>query len=153
MRKHKHHVLPSHMGGGDEPENIVELTIQEHADAHRVLYEQHGHWQDLVAWKGLLGLVTTEECRFIAMSEGGKKGRVAQVQRAIEKHGKDYKTINNWKRNYSEYAPGIDGRKVRSKRFWFNDGTTEGQFAESPEGWKKGRLASSMRYASKSRWK
>lgn len=72
--KHKHHIVPKHLGGTDHPSNIVELTIDEHAEAHRLLYEQHGHWQDLLAWKGLLGLLTSDECSFIAMMEGGKKG-------------------------------------------------------------------------------
>lgn len=49
--KHKHHIIPKHMGGTDEPSNLVELTVEEHAAAHRVLFEQYGCWQDNVAWK------------------------------------------------------------------------------------------------------
>ena len=45
------------MGGTDDPLNLIELTVEEHAEAHRILYEQHGRWQDKVAWQGLLGLV------------------------------------------------------------------------------------------------
>ena len=45
------------MGGSDDPSNLIELTIEEHAEAHRVLYEKYGHWQDKVAWQGLLGLI------------------------------------------------------------------------------------------------
>lgn len=41
------------MGGTDDPSNLVELTPSEHAEAHRILYEQHGCWQDYVAWQGL----------------------------------------------------------------------------------------------------
>jgi hypothetical protein len=49
------------MGGTDDPSNLVELTIEEHANAHRILYEQHGKWQDKVAWQGLLGLMSHEQ--------------------------------------------------------------------------------------------
>lgn len=49
------------MGGTDDPTNLVELTIEEHAEAHRLLYEQHGRWQDRVAWQGLAGLVGHDE--------------------------------------------------------------------------------------------
>ena len=49
------------MGGSDDPSNLIELSIEEHAEAHRLLYEQHGRWQDKVAWQGLLGLITEEE--------------------------------------------------------------------------------------------
>ena len=55
--KHTHHIIPRHMGGTDDPSNLVELTVEEHAEAHRILYEQQGRWQDRVAWQGLLGLI------------------------------------------------------------------------------------------------
>jgi len=45
------------MGGTDDPSNLIELTVEEHAEAHRKLYEEHGHWQDKVAWQGLAGLI------------------------------------------------------------------------------------------------
>ena len=58
--KHKHHIIPKHMGGSNNPSNIVELTIEEHAEAHRVLYETHGCWQDRLAWLGLSGYGRSE---------------------------------------------------------------------------------------------
>jgi len=56
-----HHIIPRHMGGTDDPSNLIELTIEEHAEAHRKLYEEHGRWQDYLAWRGLLKLITQEE--------------------------------------------------------------------------------------------
>ena len=58
---HKHHIIPRHMGGTDDPSNLVELTIEEHAEAHRKLYEEHGCWQDKLAWHGLSGRIGKEE--------------------------------------------------------------------------------------------
>lgn len=49
------------MGGTDDPENLIELTIEEHAEAHRILYEKYGKWQDYYAWKGLSGQIGREE--------------------------------------------------------------------------------------------
>jgi len=47
--KHKHHIIPKHMGGTDDPSNLIELTVEEHAEAHRLLWEKYGNWQDNVA--------------------------------------------------------------------------------------------------------
>ena len=70
---HKHHIIPRHMGGSDDPSNIVELTIEEHAEAHRKLYEEHGRWQDRLAWQGLAGMIGKDELLKELQSES-KKG-------------------------------------------------------------------------------
>jgi len=62
------------MGGTDDASNLIELTVEEHADAHKKLYEEYGYWQDYIAWKGLLGLIKHDECLYISIVEGGKKG-------------------------------------------------------------------------------
>ncbi len=49
------------MGGSDDPSNLIELTIEEHAAAHLALYEEHGRWQDKLAWQGLSGQIGKEE--------------------------------------------------------------------------------------------
>jgi hypothetical protein len=72
MIKHKHHIIPKHQGGSNNSDNIVELTVAEHAEAHRKLYEQHGLLQDRLAWQGLLGLVSTAEIVHALQTEGMK---------------------------------------------------------------------------------
>jgi len=59
--KHLHHIIPKHMGGTDDPSNLIELTIEEHAEAHRKLYEQYGRVQDRRAWMGLTKMLSGEE--------------------------------------------------------------------------------------------
>jgi len=71
---HKHHIIPRYMGGTDDPSNLVELTPAEHAEAHRLLYEQHGNWQDYVAWQGLIKLDADFDAAKQSMIEGGRKG-------------------------------------------------------------------------------
>lgn len=61
MITHKHHIVPKHMGGTDNPSNLVELSVEEHAESHRKLYEQYGHFEDYLAWKGLLGIIPKQE--------------------------------------------------------------------------------------------
>lgn len=53
--KHIHHIIPRHMGGTDDPSNLVELTVEEHAQAHKELYEKYGKKEDLCAYYMLSG--------------------------------------------------------------------------------------------------
>ncbi len=66
--KHKHHIIPKHAGGSDDPANLIELTVEEHAQAHRELYETYGRTQDKLAWKGLAGLIGHDEIMYELMS-------------------------------------------------------------------------------------
>lgn len=72
--KHKHHIIPRHAGGSDNPSNLVELTVAEHAEAHRLLFEQYGRKQDEIAWKSLSGIFEKEEIVQQLQSLGGKQG-------------------------------------------------------------------------------
>jgi hypothetical protein len=71
---HVHHIIPRHLGGTDDPSNLVKLTIEEHAEAHRLLYEQHGRWEDKCAWLGLSGQASKAEIIKVMLSEAGRKG-------------------------------------------------------------------------------
>lgn len=44
----KHHILPKCMGGGDEPENLVKLTAEEHYLAHQLLVKIYPQVSGLV---------------------------------------------------------------------------------------------------------
>ena len=72
--KHKHHIIPRHMGGTDAPENLVEVTVEQHAELHLALYLEHGHWEDYLAAMSLSGIIDREEVVSTLLSEAGKKG-------------------------------------------------------------------------------
>jgi len=143
------------MGGSDDSSNLVELTIEEHAEAHKVLYEQYGNWKDFIAYSGLLKLMTTDECYKIAIREGAKKGaRASNLKRwGIGSYADlGMEVIPHWKLpKNSKYPVNVDGRKVRSKRYWFNDGNIEGQYSltDYPQSWTRGRLRSVMNKVNK----
>ena len=87
---HKHHIVPRHMDGSDDPSNLIELTPAEHAEAHRLLYEQHGHWQDYVAWQGLAKLDANFDAAKEAIIAGSKKGNATMV---ANRKGKKWEEI------------------------------------------------------------
>lgn len=67
--EHKHHIVPKHAGGTDDPSNLVLLTIEDHAIAHKVLYGLYGRWQDKLAYEGLMKQKPVET-RLQAIREG-----------------------------------------------------------------------------------
>lgn len=69
--KHKHHIIPRHMGGSDDPSNLIELSVEEHAQAHIKLYEQYGKKEDLCAYYMLSGKSQDPEFKKLVCSLGG----------------------------------------------------------------------------------
>lgn len=67
MITHLHHMVPKHMGGGNESSNLVRLTVEEHAEAHKALYEKFGIEADKIAWLALTGQIGSEEARLMAL--------------------------------------------------------------------------------------
>ena len=81
MVTHKHHIIPRYMGGTDSPENLVELTVEEHAHAHRDLYVMEGRKEDWLAWKGLEGLIDKQDMVHQTSLIGGRNGNAKHVNR------------------------------------------------------------------------
>lgn len=82
--KHKHHIIPRHIGGSDNPENLIELTIEEHANEHKKLFDKCGRWQDELAWKGLSGMIGKEEIIERLQLEGASVGG-KEAQKTLRK--------------------------------------------------------------------
>ena len=80
------------MGGSDDSYNLIELTVEEHAAAHKALYEQYGQWQDQIAYKTLSGQIGKDEAIQEARGAAnrGKKRTPEQIERirqaAIERN-------------------------------------------------------------------
>lgn len=70
--KHLHHIIPRHAGGTDDPDNLIELTVEEHARAHYILWNQYGRWQDKVAWQCLYGKLGKEELILTVQTEAAR---------------------------------------------------------------------------------
>lgn len=151
--KHKHHIIPKHMGGTDDPENLIELTIEEHAEAHRKLYEEYGRWQDYYAWKGLSGQIGREEIlKQIHINNGKNLGKymfenklgifsMTNEERLpyLIKGGKTSGKLNSESGHCKEIAH-LGGKASAGMPYWYNEELDkETRSFESPgEGWVKG---------------
>ena len=77
---HKHHIIPKHMGGTDDPSNLVQLTIEEHALAHKNLYEKYNKPEDYAAWQGLSGMMDKQQIISYMQSEASKRKNKREVE-------------------------------------------------------------------------
>jgi hypothetical protein len=86
---HIHHIVPRHAGGTDDPDNLVKVTVEEHAELHFARYLQYGEMGDWVAANTLSGQMTQAEAIAEARrdwiernpnhhSEAGRKGAAAR---------------------------------------------------------------------------
>lgn len=53
---HNHHIVPKHMGGSNDSSNLILLTVEDHALAHKELFESFGKIQDYTAYRLLAGI-------------------------------------------------------------------------------------------------
>ena len=123
--KHKHHIIPKHIGGTDDPSNLIELTVEEHAEAHRLLYEQQGRWEDYYAWQGLSGQIGKEELIRQIQSVANSKPKSKETKKKMSDWQIGRKLSNEHKEKCSikqkeRWANGVyDVEKLRLSRIGF----------------------------------
>ena len=80
---HKHHIIPKHKGGSDDPSNLMEVSVEEHAELHKKLWLEEGRHQDFLAWQGLAGLMPKEDIvrQLISNTHKGKKKSPEHVEK------------------------------------------------------------------------
>jgi hypothetical protein len=65
------------MGGSNDASNLVCVTVEQHAELHKQLWEDLGHEQDKIAWHFLSGQIGLDEAKRRAIIQAGQtnKGR------------------------------------------------------------------------------
>lgn len=76
--KHKHHINPRYRGGGNEPENLIEVSITQHIMWHYANWCLWGDKRDWIAWKALSGKINSEFARIEAAREYMKNRVVSE---------------------------------------------------------------------------
>lgn len=108
--KHKHHIIPKHRGGTDDPSNIVEVTPTQHAMFHFCEWSLWGDYKDFCAYKMILGDVKNPEFR---------SARNKAFKSIILEGGRKWREKNQDKVK----ASGIKGNKSQREKFK-NEGRT-----------------------------
>lgn len=118
----KHHILPRALGGGDEPENLIALTPEDHFFAHLVLAKAHGGkmWNALFAMAYLVTPGRTKHRKKFQLrfQFGFIRRRLAEHYREILS-GSDGLLSSKVSRTLRSF----DGREVSGNRFELEEQT------------------------------
>lgn len=145
-----HHIIPKHewklrfgnLDGVDAQDNLVNLTAQQHAQVHRLLYELNGNEFDRICSEGLSGMIGHEEV-IVAIQSLPKK----------EAHKRNIAPKLKGKRNALGVRRSAEQKASRSKfmlgnknsigRIWITNSFGENRClpkgSKIPDGWKRGR--------------
>lgn len=85
---HTHHIIPRHAGGTDDPNNLFELSVTQHALAHRNRWVMTWDVRDRIAWMTLSGQIDNEEARILAVKKAltGVPKPECQKKKMSDKH-------------------------------------------------------------------
>ena len=160
--KHKHHIVPRHMGGSDDPTNLVEVSVEEHAELHLHLYLSHGRWQDWTAAMCLSGQATVQETtleaiRYTSSKTCAKRNRENNPMWSAEVRAKCSATLKaSWAADPEKCkAVGERQKKVNTgkkrtpeqkaryaeaaRKRWANKKARQEQSERTKKGWEKRR--------------
>lgn len=111
----KHHIKPRCLGGGDEPENIIRLTPEDHLFAHLLLAKMHGGklWVAVHAMCHLVNKGARGHRKF------GSRTQFGYVRRALARHYRDLLSGPNGKiaDQTIHTLHHFDGRVAKGNRF------------------------------------
>lgn len=103
------------MGGGDSPENLVEVTLTQHAMFHYCNWRLWGNKEDEIAWKGLSGQLSIEDIILESRRLGGRNSHIKHP----EMRNKNLKRTGNphtlWKGTPIEMREEISKKIQKSK--------------------------------------
>lgn len=90
FKKHKHHIQPKHSNGSDQSWNLILLSPEQYAKAHKLLFECYGNYYDKCAWHMLLkqkteGFRALKRQNLIKMKQNNKGFYNSDLQKELAK--------------------------------------------------------------------
>ena len=118
---HIHHIIPKHMGGTDDPSNLIRLTVEEHAEAHLKLYKEHGNKFDYIAYMVLSKQMGHEEANYLKTC--GPKNWSEEGLQKLSRLAKERKGEKNpfYGKKHSEETKAILREKMSGENSWIKN--------------------------------
>lgn len=151
-RYHNHHIIPKHqwlkihgnLNGVNDKSNLVSLTIKEHADAHKKLWQKNNYQEDYIAWKALDGQWSVEDIIYAVQCLPKSKSHKEAIRQGHlnpknpDKNRDSYSKCNTGERNprakeYLLISPEGEKFQIKSlKTFCKERGLTYDTFCPRP---------------------
>jgi hypothetical protein len=125
--------MPKYKGGSNKKENLVEVSITQHAMYHYCNYKLWSNEEDRIAWLALSGAIGKKEIICKAVELGRQKALTSEVRKKRKETFEEIKHQQGEKN--SQYGT-----------MWITDGTKEGTYRikkgeKIPDGFRKGRIS------------
>ena len=129
---HHHHIVPKHAGGTDDPSNLIQVTVEEHAELHFARYLEYGELGDWVAAMCLSGQIT--------QAEAIAQARADWITRNPQHHSNAGKRGGLAPASDHSKAVAAETARALGKRPWWTNGVKSTRSDTCPgEGWIRGR--------------
>ena len=160
-KTHLHHIVPKRMGGTDDPSNLIELTIYDHAIAHRHLWKMYGDARDHKAYTWLMSIADQGDEHYEKLSESLKqkwkdpsyRQKVKEIRSTDDyklkksKANSDRWNNDGFREKMSKTMSTVATKKM--KKQWQNQEYRDKMTAKNRERWKDPEYRERMREATK----
>ena len=141
MITHKHHIIPKHAGGTDDPSNLVELTVEDHAIAHWVRYMIYGDPRDKLAAHMIRGQIDRAE----AIKELQRLPKTEQHKRKIGDAVRGEKNGMYGKKQSQKQRDAVS-KALKGKKKWYKVVVPKTVLCGADNGMSKAVIAEGVEY-------
>jgi len=142
--EHIHHIIEFKDGQRIRTNKTIKVSVKQHAEYHKNYFKKYGHYQDKIAWLGLIKRLPKEKLvrELSRMANLGRKQTPEQIEKRVNQlRGKKRIFTKQWIENISKSMKGKNLKNTHTKGYkWCHNGKTTKYCKIIPEGFVQGRL-------------
>lgn len=152
--EHEHHIIENHNGVRVKTNKTVKVILPEHAQRHKRNFEMWGFWQDELAYKGLMKMLSKEDIIKRQLVEAGRMGGKRRMTKMTQEQRSAVSALGHaaaWKKHKKQITKTLQengklyghlGGMPAGKYIWINNGKESKKqlkTATIEPGWVRGR--------------